>query len=193
VAGTGEQRLPLLSRLIGARRRPRPAVRVHRARIGRVSCLEAEIAVPVARWAGVANALAALVAESAAAHATLVRIGVVAGEPPVIAAFRPRRDVVALQVRDALTAGVTHRRPHLWLALPAGVWAASAVDPDAPFEPSSAAIAAIVTSGMASVALLTDAAPHRGGVLLRVVLYATPGGVRSSLRAARRALAPPLG
>jgi hypothetical protein len=193
MAGPSEPRPFFLSRLLGARRGhtggDRLVVRVRRSRHGSVLRLEAALQVPPGRWADVANAFAAVVAEVAATHGALGRVGIVAGEPPILAVFRPRRDVVAGQVRDALTAGASHRRPHLWLALPDGTYLAEAVDPDLPFAASSESVAAIVARGRAVHALLAEARPDRRGVALTLALYSSPGGVRSSLRVARRLLA----
>ncbi len=144
---------------------------------------------PTRRWAEVANALAAAAAEIAAGHASLARIGIVADEPPVLAVFRPRRDVVAAQVRDTLTAGASHRRPQVWLTLQAGVYLANVIDPDAPFAATPASLAGIVATGKVRHAVAIAAAAAISGVALRVTVYSTPGGVRSSLVVARRALA----
>jgi hypothetical protein len=193
VAGSARRGRGLLSRLLiaplGSRGEPRP-LRTRRSRYGTVACLEIETDIPAASWSAVAAKLAAAVAEIAEGHATLARVGIVPGEPPVLAAYRPRRDIVAILFRDALTAGATHRRPHLWLGMPPGVYLASAVDPDTPFAASPEALAGIIASGGALQALLAETTARRVGVRLKLAFYATPGGVRSSLRAARRILSP---
>jgi hypothetical protein len=162
---------------------------VQRRRLDTVACLEGELLVPVSLWAGVANALASAVAELAEGHGALARIGIVAGEPPVLTVFGPRRDIVAGQVRDALTAGATHRRPTVWLTLPAGVYLASVIDPGAPFAAPPEVLAEVVAAGKARHAVATEAVPHSGGVALRVAIYSTLGGVRLALSLARKALA----
>ncbi len=190
MAGSDEPRRSLLTRWLGARRGgvdgDKLAVRVRRSRHGGVVCLESTLLAPAGRWPDVASLLSAAVAEIAEQHGSLGRVGIVVGEPPVLAVFRPRRDLVAGLVRDALTAGATHRRPTLWLALPAGVYLAEAVDPDLPFAAAPAVVAAIVAGGRAAHALLTEANPAQVGVALRLALYSSPGGVRSSLGVARR-------
>lgn len=195
-AATGRRR-SLLRWLLGARgaaSRRRP-VRVRRRRLGAVVCLELELEAPAARWGEVATAVSdALVAVLAPGEpATVGRAGIVAGEPPILAAFSARREVVGPLLRDALTAGATHRRPHLWLLLPPGVYLAAAVDPYRPLEPTPESLATIVAAGAARLALVSEAVAGDAGVVLRLVLYGSPGGVRSAFRLVRRALGAPPG
>jgi hypothetical protein len=147
------------------------------------------LAVAAGRWPGVARSLAAAVAE-AAQGSTLGHASLVAGEPPIVASFAGRRDVVAPRVLAALTAGEAHRRPALWVRLAPGAYLAEALDPELPLVPGAAEVAALVRGGRATAALLTAAAPHRGDVALRLELYAPPVAARALLRIARRHLAP---
>ena len=134
--------------------------------------------------------MAGAIAEGGAGH-TLGQVTIVAGEPPLLASFAPRRDVVASRVVAALTAGAAHRRPVVWLALRDGVFLADAVDPERPFDASEDALATVVRSGRATHAVLTEAAPRAGGgVALHFAVYAPPSGLPALLRLARRYLAP---
>jgi len=162
-------------------------VRLRRGKIRAVGRLEGEIAVPAARWGEVARAIAAAVADASAGR-TLGEVAVVEGEPPILASFRARRDVVANRVLAALTAGAGHRRPTLWLALNDGVFLGSAVDPERPFELAAESLAAIVRGGLVAHALTADAAPRAGGVALRFDIFAPPSSLRALLRTARRHL-----
>jgi hypothetical protein len=189
VAGRGGR--GFLSRLLGGRR-ARRALPVRRTTIAGVCLLDTEIEVDPARWGATATACAGIVAEVAARHATVVRLGIVPGEPPVIAAFRPRRDVVATQVRDSLTAGASHRRPHLWVALAPGQYAAAVVDPEAPFDATPETVAAIVASGRAPAALLTEASARSARIVLHLVICARHGEALALLRYGREALSPAL-
>jgi len=195
MAGSGKPRRSLLSWLFRQRggrededRGGALGVRVRRRALAAVACLDCDLQVPAKRWGEVVTVFAAAVAEISEGNGALAQVGIVADEAPVMLVFRLRRDLVASQVRDALTAGATHRRPTLWLTLPAGVYLATVIDPDAPFAASPEVITAIVAAGKVRHALLAEARPRAGGVVLRLALYSTSGGVRSAFRAARRVM-----
>jgi hypothetical protein len=171
----------------GPGRRPAPAFR--REMLAGIVRLHATLAVAAGGWPGVARALAGGVAE-ATVGSTLGEAALVAGEPPIVAAFAGRRDVVAPRVFAALTAGEAHRRPVLWLRLAPGAYLAEALDPEVPFAAGPAEVAAMVRGGRATAALLAAAAPHGGDVALRLELYAPPAAARELLRLARRHLPP---
>jgi hypothetical protein len=161
----------------------RGANELRRERLGGVALLSATITVERGLWPALARAVAAAVA--AAAGRTLGRAEIVTGEPPILASFGVRRDVVASRVVSSLTSGGAHRRPTLWLALNDGVYLAGAVDPDVPLVATPETVAAIVRSGRAARALLTDSMPAGGGVVLRLEVYAWPSDLRRLLRSAR--------
>jgi hypothetical protein len=168
---------------------PELRVDLRRRRLGGVACVAGEIEATAARWGEVVRAVAGAVCDGVGVH-TVGQVTIVDREPPLLASFAPRRDVVASRVVAALTAGAAHRRPVLWLALSEGLFLAEAVDPERPFEASPDAVAAVIRSRRAVHAVLTDAASRSGRVVLRFALYAPPRAAPALVRLARRHLAP---
>jgi len=136
----------------------------------------------------VAGGLAAAIAEATTGYA-LGRVEVMPGEAPILTSFAARRDAAAAAVVSVLTAGVAHRRPALWLVLPRGSYLGTVVRGDRPFAPEPAVVAALVSSGRAVRALLTEATPAGTDVALRLEAYARPGELLAALRLCRRQVA----
>ena len=149
--------------------------------------LSGEIEAAASLWPEVARGVASAVA-AAPGGRTLGEVGVVTGEAPILASFGARRDLVAARVLAALTAGASHRRPTVWLALHDGVYLASAVDPDRAFALEAERLAAIVRSGLATQVIAGEATPRSGHILLRLDAYAAPAALRALLHTARRQL-----
>lgn len=177
----------LLARLLIGRPRLRARLNVSHSRPGR--CAAGSIEVPAERWPEIVRAVAAAVVEVATGWPTLGQVTVVAGEEPVLLAVRSRPDLIAGRVVAALTSGAAHRRPTLWLALPAGRFLGDLVDPDRPFSASPVEITALVGEGRCALALLTDVEAVPTAITLRFELYGAPSRLRGALRSARRCLA----
>lgn len=156
---------------------------------GTVGGVRFEIDAPVARAAELADALATVVAESAASIGLTVGwVGIVPGEEPVLVALAPQRDLVAPRFRDALASGAAHRRPHLWLSLAPGTYLASVVDPYRPFAGSDAEILPLVRGGRCRHALSSRLEPGPAGVRITLELYASRPELTRLLTLARSVL-----
>ncbi|MBZ5589954.1 MAG: hypothetical protein LAO05_15465 [Acidobacteriia bacterium] len=151
--------------------------------------LGCEIEISLQQAPKVVEAVSALVAGAAAEIGlTVGSVGVVPGEEPLLVALAPRRDIVAPRVRDSLVGGETHRRKHLWLALPHGTYLASVVNPYRPFAAAEGEVAGIVRSGGASHALTSELAPSTTGIRIRLGVYSVRPGIRRLLSLARKGL-----
>ncbi len=183
--------MPAAFRRLGERRRGSSGLSVswQRIAVGAVTGVRFEIDAPRGRAGGLAQALAALVAEGAASIGLTVGwVGVVAGEEPVLVALAPQRDLVAPRFRDALTSGAAHRRPNVWLTLAPGTYLASVVDPLRPFSGSHAEVLALVRGGGARHALASGLTAGPEGVRITLALYAPRPELIRLLSLARKGL-----
>jgi hypothetical protein len=165
-------------------------VKVTRGCAAGVSQLRCEIGAPAHRLGEVATAIGGAVAECAhAVGRTVGCVGIVSGEEPVLVALAPARDIVAERVRETLERGQAHRRPELWLTLPAGRYLAQVIDPYAPFSGDHATVSALVGSGAAEQALRADLAGNGVALTFTLTLHARRAALRKLFTLARTVLA----
>jgi hypothetical protein len=180
-----------LLRRSGVRRRgDKLLVAVRRVSFGDLVRLRCELDIPLRRLAAVARAVSGAVAEGASRIGRTVGcVGIVHGEEPILVALAPTRDVVAARVLAALGSGEAHRRPELWLTLPAGVYLGEVVDPYAPFEAEEGTVLRMLRERGVGHALRVEVLAAPAGTRIVLTLYAPRAELRKLFTVARSALA----
>ena len=171
------------------RRGDRLVFSLDRQGFGEIVRLRCEIDVPAGRLPELAAALGGAVAEGAHwVGAPVGCVGIVAGEEPILVSVAPVRDVVAARVSEALVRGEAHRRPEMWLTLPAGRYLGQVIDPYRPFAGSDADLAELVRLGKVGHALRAETVGRGVSARLLLTLYGPRRELRKLLTLARRVL-----
>lgn len=150
--------------------------------LGRCLCFATDLAWELSRTVAAADPT---LGGSGARIGSIGWVGLQPGEPPVLLAMAPRRDLVAARVAAAMTGGRLAAMSHLWLGLAPGVFLGHVVNPDRCLAVDLSEVRAGLVSGAVAFAMLVAAQRGRRMVSYSVHVAGRAGTLRWIVHRAR--------
>lgn len=114
-------------------------------------------------------------------------VGLPPGEPPLLLAMAPRRDLIAARVAAVMAGGRLAAMSHLWLALAPGVFLGQIVDPDRYLEADLSEVRVGLASGAVHFAVLVTTVREHSAVGYSFRVLGRPGTLCRVIHLARDA------